>query len=174
MTRLGLTRQEVLHSFEAELGAKVTPIGDISRARFDIASDGMAPSGQASFHLDLDISLLGVFGRNRHPRALVADAARGLDVLPAVLAHSRLFPDQFVGRGESGTSGGALLAVGYSCSGSRSREALPSSRRHAGTCVATPHRQRAHAIVWRLALLLRLATEWQSPEAGQDKNCVRW
>lgn len=101
MARLGLTRQEVLNSFEAELGAKVTPVGDISRARFDIASDSMAPSGQASFHIDLDISLLGVFGRNRHPRALVADAARGLEVLPAVLAHSRLFSNQFVGRGEA-------------------------------------------------------------------------
>ena len=101
MARLGLTRQEVLHSFEAELGAKVTPVGDISRARFDLAGENMAASGQASFHIDLDISLLGVFGGNRRPRALVADAARGLDFIPAVLAHSRLYSHQFVSRREA-------------------------------------------------------------------------
>ena len=43
-------------------------------------------SGQASFHVDLDVALLGRFGRARRPRALVADAARGLDFVDDVLA----------------------------------------------------------------------------------------
>ena len=101
MARLGLSEKEVSQSFEAELGTKVTPLGDMTRAHYSVDAANMAPSGQASFHIDLDVSLLGNFGRNRRPRALVADAAHGLDFVPAVLAQHGLFANQFAERNEA-------------------------------------------------------------------------
>jgi hypothetical protein len=57
-------------------------------------------SGQASFHIDLDVSLLGRVGRARRPRALVADAARGLDFAHDVLRVRRLVRGHFLGEAE--------------------------------------------------------------------------
>ncbi len=88
--RLGLSAAEVLALFTAELGCVVVPLGELSRARFDVEKDRLVASGQAAFHLDLDVSLLGRWGKARRPRALVADAARGLEFLPAVRARRNL------------------------------------------------------------------------------------
>ncbi|MBC8457377.1 MAG: hypothetical protein H8D67_05205, partial [Deltaproteobacteria bacterium] len=96
MARLGLTEHEVIESFSAEFGSEIIPIGDLSSTKFNVSKDGLEESGQASFHIDLDISLLGKFGRKRRPRVLIADPARGLDFLPAVLAHRELFSNHFV------------------------------------------------------------------------------
>ena len=101
MVRLGLGAQEVLAIFSAELGGDVVPLGDLSRARWNASTGELEASGQASFHIDMDVSLLGTFGRNRRPRALVADAARGLDFLPAILERQELFENHFVAPDEA-------------------------------------------------------------------------
>ena len=96
MTRFGLTAGETTTLLSAELGVEVTVLGDSRRARFDHIKEAMVPSGQAAFHIDLDVALLGQFGRHRKPCALVADPIRGLDGLSAVLARHSLFTGLFV------------------------------------------------------------------------------
>ena len=91
MARLGLTRAEVVRLLTADLGADVYVLGDVARARYDTERDDASPSGQATFHLDLDVALLGRFGRARRPVALVGDPVSGLDVVEHVLAHRALF-----------------------------------------------------------------------------------
>lgn len=94
--RLGLTEQEVADSFAAELGMEVAVLGDAARVRFDTAEDRLATSGQASYHIDLDVALLGCVRPGERPVALLADPARGLAALPHVLAHAALFARQVV------------------------------------------------------------------------------
>lgn len=96
MARVGLTAAEVLAILRAELGTEVVPLGDLAAARFDAGEDRVEPSGQAAFHLDLDLCLLGKLGRKRKPRALIADPSTGLDVMDLVLARQRLFTGHFV------------------------------------------------------------------------------
>jgi hypothetical protein len=95
-SRLGLTRDEILAILSADFGVPVKTLGRESEARFP--ADGGRPirSGQASFHVDLDVAPLGRFGRARRPRALVADAARGLDFLDHVLSMRRLVDGHFL------------------------------------------------------------------------------
>lgn len=59
VTRLGLTRDEVVQIFAAELGWPVTVLGDAACDRFDHGRNGVNRSGQASYHVDLDVALLG-------------------------------------------------------------------------------------------------------------------
>jgi hypothetical protein len=96
MARLGLSWDEVLALLEAEFGLPVTPLGRPAESQFDVVEDRHARSGQASFHVDLDVAPLGQFGRARRPRALVADAARGLDFVDDVLAVRRLISGHFL------------------------------------------------------------------------------
>lgn len=96
MARLGLTAGETRALLSADLGANVTVIGDARRARFDAVKDVMAPSGQASFHIDLDVSLLGRFGRHAKPCAFVADPVRGLELLPSVVKRRSLVAGKFL------------------------------------------------------------------------------
>jgi hypothetical protein len=88
VSRLGLSAGEVIRALAAELGREVVVLGS-PRGRFDHAANRVEPSGQASYHLDLDVALLGRAGDGR-PAALVADPRRGLALLPDVLAHRRL------------------------------------------------------------------------------------
>jgi hypothetical protein len=92
----GLTSDETLQVLASDFGVDVKPLGNLERARFDSSDGTMLESGQASFHIDLDVSLLGRVGRARRPRALVADASRGLDLLPAVLGTPSLFTGRFL------------------------------------------------------------------------------
>lgn len=94
--RLGLARAETLALLEAEFGMPVVPLGRVDEARFDLTSESGSKSGQASFHIDLDVSLFGRFGRASRPRAVVADAARGLDFVDRVLAMRRLVDGHFL------------------------------------------------------------------------------
>ena len=95
-SRLGLSPEETLGILGAELGVPVRALGRLGQSRFDTVENRPLTSGQASFHLDLDVALLGRFGRARRPRALVADAARGLDFMDDVLAVRRLVEGHFV------------------------------------------------------------------------------
>jgi hypothetical protein len=94
--RLGLSPGDTISILAAELGVPVAALGRLEQARFDPIDNRSLTSGQASFHLDLDVALLGRFGRARHPRALVADAARGLDFVDDVLAIGRLVEGHFL------------------------------------------------------------------------------
>ena len=95
-SRLGLSPEETLAILGAELGVPVHALGRLDQSRFDAVENRPLTSGQASFHLDLDVALLGRFGRARRPRALVADAARGLDFMDDVLAVRRLVEGHFL------------------------------------------------------------------------------
>lgn len=94
--RLGLTHDEVIALLTGEFGVPVFSLGRLSAARFDAADEEQSVSGQASFHIDLDVALLGRFGRARRPRALVADAARGLDFADDVLRVRRFTDGHFL------------------------------------------------------------------------------
>jgi hypothetical protein len=96
VARLGLSHDEVVALLSAEFGLPVAPLGRASDARYDPADDRQCKSGQASFHLDLDIALHGHVGRARRPRALVADAARGLDFADDVLRGRRFTEGHFL------------------------------------------------------------------------------
>jgi hypothetical protein len=85
VTRLGLAADEVLRLLAAELGRQVVVLGRPAGARFDHGGNRVAPSGQASYHVDLDVALLGRPG-DGPPAALVADPRPGLALLPGVLA----------------------------------------------------------------------------------------
>jgi hypothetical protein len=85
--RLGLTEQETLQLLTADLGMSIVALGSPARARFDPSKDELSVSAQASFHLDLDVSLLGRVGRQPRPVALLADPARGFRLLDRVLAN---------------------------------------------------------------------------------------
>ena len=87
VTRLGLTADEVVTLLATELGREVVVLGSPRGARFDHERNRVAPSGQASYHVDLDVALLGRTGTDGRPTALVADPRRGLALLSAVLAH---------------------------------------------------------------------------------------
>ena len=84
VTRLGLATREVIALLAADFGHEVTVFGDPSIGRFDHARNRMRRSGQASYHLDLDVVLLGRW-RARRPTAIVADLRAGLDFLPDAL-----------------------------------------------------------------------------------------
>ena len=94
--RLGLSFDEIRAIFEAEFGLPVSMLGRQDASRFDPIGNRQSSSGQASFHIDLDVSLLGIIGRARQPRALVADAARGLDFVRQVLGVRRLVSGHFL------------------------------------------------------------------------------
>ncbi len=96
MARLGLTAGEVAALFEGELGCPVVPMGDLTTFRYDADRGSIEASGQAEFHIDFDIALLGRFGRKRKPRALVADPALGIDLMPRVLERRSLISGHFV------------------------------------------------------------------------------
>jgi hypothetical protein len=94
--RLGLSHDEVVTLLAAEFGLPVAPLGRARSSRFDPTDDRRSSSGQSSFHLDLDLALLGRAGRARRPRALVADAARGLEFVDDVLGVRRLTEGHFL------------------------------------------------------------------------------
>lgn len=90
MARLGLTADEVTRGLAAEFGMDLTVLGDPAAGRLDEDRASMARSGQASYHIDLDVALLGSNHRSDAPVALVADGQLGLELLPAVMAGNDL------------------------------------------------------------------------------------
>lgn len=84
--RLGLTAAQVRAILESEFGVPVGVLGAVGRARFDGTQDKLARSGQASYHIDLDVCPLGRVNGGT-PTVMLADPALGLTVLPRVLRH---------------------------------------------------------------------------------------
>lgn len=124
VARLGLTAREVLQLLAADFGTEVGVLGDAMRARFDATADEMAVSGQASYHLDLDVSLLGRVGRHRRPVALIAEPAQGLRLLDRVLRHRKTFGRHLIPDGPART----LLATEYETT-AREREPILAAYR---------------------------------------------
>ncbi len=89
MGRLGLAAEEIIAILEAEFGASVATLGELSRSRYDGTQDHLVRSGQASYHIDLDVCPLGVVDGGR-PAVMLTDPALGLAVLSGVLSHPRL------------------------------------------------------------------------------------
>jgi len=107
--RLGLTTAETLAILRAELGRDVRVLGEPARARLDQDAERVVRSGQAAYHLDLDVALLGRVGPGGQLVALLADPALGLALLPRVLAHPRLVAAHFAARPHARR----LLAAAY-------------------------------------------------------------
>ncbi len=124
VARLGLTRREVVQLMAADLGTDVHVLGDAARARFDTTRDEMAPSGQASFHIDLDVALLGRFSHQRRPVALIADPQQGLKLLDRVLAHRTVFTRHLVPVGRART----LLAAEFAAAAHARQPTLAAYR----------------------------------------------
>jgi hypothetical protein len=93
--RLGLTATEARALLSADLGADVMCLGDPGAAHYDLDTATLTTSGQDTFHIDLDVALLGRVGR-RGPVALVADPSRGLELATHVLGLGRPFARQFL------------------------------------------------------------------------------
>jgi hypothetical protein len=89
MARLGLSRDEVLAILEGEFGTRVAVLGELARAAFDGTQDRLSRSGQASYHIDLDVAPLGAVDGGE-PVVMLSDPDLGLSVLPRVLRHARL------------------------------------------------------------------------------------
>jgi hypothetical protein len=77
VSRLGLTETEVRSLLRAELGHEAIVLGETA-GRFDHDGNRIVASGQASYHIDLDVALLGRTARAERPTALVADPRLGL------------------------------------------------------------------------------------------------
>ena len=91
VTRLGLSRREVIAILAAEFGHDVTVLGDPARGRFDEERNRMSSSGQASYHIDLDVALLGRTATGPLT-ALVADARAGAALVSGRVGRGRLTP----------------------------------------------------------------------------------
>jgi hypothetical protein len=123
MARLGLTKDEVLATLAAEFGTRVHVLGIVSRATFDSARERLGRSGQASYHIDLDVCPLGLIGRGP-PVALLSDPDLGLTLLPRVLA------DPSVRNAHGlGTTGQRLIAREYRRVAAHRRPLLARYRR---------------------------------------------
>ena len=88
--RLGLTADEVTLGLEAEFGRSLTVLGDPAARRLEVNRNRMTGSGQASYHIDLDVALLGRPDRSGPPVAIVADGRPTLKLLPSLIAGNRL------------------------------------------------------------------------------------
>ncbi len=89
MGRLGLARDEVVAILEAEFGSHVAVLGEVARSSFDGTQDRLSQSGQASYHIDLDVCPLGRIN-DGPPVVMLSDPDLGLSVLSQVLRHSLL------------------------------------------------------------------------------------
>jgi hypothetical protein len=87
--RLGIARDEVITILQSELGVRCAVLGEVSRATFDGTQDRLGRSGQASYHIDLDVTPLGFVGDGQ-PVVMLSDPDAGLALLPAALRHPRL------------------------------------------------------------------------------------
>ena len=101
MIRLEKGEDEVLALLEAEFGVGLTILGEVGEAVDILQAERAkehparpAEAGQADFHIDLDVALLGPI--DGHPTAILADPRAGLSYLPAVLEKKELFEDHYL------------------------------------------------------------------------------
>jgi hypothetical protein len=98
--RLGLSESEVVTAFQSEFGVDVSVAGDVCEAletlRRGVGTPYAKVGGQADFHIDLDICLLGEIEKGRPPVAALADADMGRRSIADILNRRSLFKDHFL------------------------------------------------------------------------------
>ena len=100
VTHLGLDEHQVREAFRLEFGARILVLGNLkltiesARAEENAASD--SESGQADFHIDLDICLLGPTAGSGRPIVAIADPLAGAKYQGAVLRQRDLFEHHFL------------------------------------------------------------------------------
>ena len=101
--RLGLDETQVISALSAEFGVPVVPLGDFEKARAAVlAADHQSISGyrmiagQADFHLDLDLCLIGAPTSKGSPYAAIADTRVAKTLVDQVLAEEGLFSCHFI------------------------------------------------------------------------------
>ncbi len=95
---LGLTEQQVIKAFSIEFDVQVIVLGDVKKAIQNEIKQVDLSGGQADFHIDLDISLLGLNPATGQPMAAVATAESSDKLLAAVLKSKNLFEQHFADR----------------------------------------------------------------------------
>ncbi|MCB0328960.1 MAG: hypothetical protein KDD70_04835 [Bdellovibrionales bacterium] len=96
MVRLGLTEAEVRQLFCAEFDGALHFLGRVHRDHFISSDKQIGNTGQASFHLDLDLSLLGAVGDDGGRKALLASPELGLQVADEVLNEKRMVAEHYL------------------------------------------------------------------------------
>lgn len=103
VTRFGLSEQQVKQAFKLEFGAKVLVLGDMksalesARANEENGNADSAERGQADFHIDLDLCVLGqVVAGSRRPVVAIAEPLLGAKYRAAILRRPELFQDHFL------------------------------------------------------------------------------
>ena len=118
MRSLGLTAQEVIRLFEVEFGPTATFLGSTSRYTGDRTVLRNFESVQASFHIDLDVSILGRI--NSLPQALLASADLTLPYCKDILHKSDLVRDHYL----DDESAGRMIELEYKAFAERRSEFL--------------------------------------------------
>lgn len=105
---LGLTEEQVRTAFSVEMGYPCVVLGDVAlaldkAARGDrgVATRHAVDGGQADFHIDLDVCLLGNHPRTGLPMVALADPVLGYDYREEVLAQDELFQGHFCSPAEA-------------------------------------------------------------------------
>jgi hypothetical protein len=100
VTHLGLDEQQVREAFRLEFGARILVLGNLKLAIESARAEENAPSdsesGQADFHIDLDICLLGPTAGRGRPVVAIADPLAGAKYQGAVLRQRDLFEHHFL------------------------------------------------------------------------------
>jgi hypothetical protein len=103
VTRFGLSEQQVKEAFKLEFGAKVLVMGDMksalesARAHDENGNADSSETGQADFHIDLDLCVLGqVAAGSRRPVVAIADPLLGAKYRSSILRRQELFEHHFL------------------------------------------------------------------------------
>ena len=108
MRHYGLTFDQALEAFATECGGRPLVLGSVEASLQKIADGerGLKTShavdgGQADFHIDLDVCLLGAPGVGEPPVAALADPEAGFNYLQDILDCSDLFQGHFFSPAEA-------------------------------------------------------------------------
>ncbi|MCB0333020.1 MAG: hypothetical protein KDD55_05940 [Bdellovibrionales bacterium] len=96
MVRLGLTKDEVIALFQSEFGEHIEFMGSFEDTDYHPGDFRPYSSGQASFHIDLDLHVLGQLDKNEPPVALLASPEIGLQFSESILSLRKLVHDHFL------------------------------------------------------------------------------
>lgn len=101
MKRKKQAQEQVVQQFEEEFGSKVTVLGNIEESKQCLKSDDpnhpfLLEGGQADFHLDLDLCLLGEVRAGHPPLVAIADTEINFELLNDIVDQSSLFDQHFL------------------------------------------------------------------------------
>lgn len=125
MTRLGLSKDEVISLFQAEFGSEIEFLGSFEDSTYTPGVPRPVSTGQASFHIDLDLHLLGIVDPDKEPVALIASPELGLQHADFVLSKPSLVKDHFMSESHARKH----ISFGYTSYGEERIEYLKSYRK---------------------------------------------